>query len=270
MVNNSPLQNLPNLRVGLLQCDDVEESVHHIFGNYYQMFADAFRCVDPTINLVQIRCDHGELPDSPHEFDAFVISGSKCGVYESQQWILALQDFVGECYAARKKTVGICFGHQLIAHALGGETRKAEVGWGFGVHRASINGLPPWMKNNNDEVYGHDIYDSEIDLAAYNLVVVHQDQIVTLPPGFRRIAHNEFCPMSMIIDGDAESATMLGLQGHPEFTKKYCKHLLMQRKDKLTDEQYRRALESLKNFNTDSEKVFRWIIRFIRHNNHTK
>ena len=248
----TPMQ--ATLQVGLLLCDDVDESAHAQHGTYTEMFTRGLRAADANLALTPIRCDQNAIPDSPDAFDAFLISGSRRAAYEERDWIARLREFVRECYHHRKKTVGICFGHQLIAHALGGETRKADRGWGFGVHRAQITEPQSWMR-------AQDVSNAKQPPRGYNLVVIHQDQVTALPPNFRAIANNAFCPVSMLIDN---AGRMLGIQGHPEFDKNFCAYRLDRRKDQLTAAAYRRARASLAQLESDSAEVFRWIARFIR------
>ena len=82
----------------------------------------------------------GEIPQEPRAADLWVITGSKFGVYEGHPWIAPAEAFIRACKGAGVPMLGICFGHQLIAQALGGVVRKSERGWGLGVHRyAPVN-----------------------------------------------------------------------------------------------------------------------------------
>lgn len=236
----------PQLRVGLLLCDDVDDDAQARYGTYSDMFRNSIAAVDGGLALHPVRCDRGELPDSPDDFDAYLISGSRHAVYDPQPWIAQLQEFVRGCRARRKKTVGICFGHQLIAHALGGEARKATAGWGLGVHAARITCPQPWMENGGPDTY--------------RLIAIHQDQVVALPPGFRVIATSDFCPVNLFT-GDG---VMLGIQGHPEFDKAFCEYRIHSRRAQLDPGVYRRSLDSLAQLDPDSRRVSGWIARFIR------
>ncbi|MGR3983938.1 MAG: GMP synthase [Gammaproteobacteria bacterium] len=242
------MTNQPQLRIGLLLCDDVDESAHARYGTYARMFHDGMRAGQNdmgSMELTAFNCYRGEFPRAPREFDAYLISGSRRGAYEQLEWIARLQEFVRDCHAQRKKTVGICFGHQLIAHALGGETRKAGAGWGIGVHASRIIERPAWMEDGG--------------AAQYNLVVLHQDQVVALPPGFRVIAENDFCPVSMFA-GDCA----LGIQGHPEFDKAFCEFRINARKENYAPALHRAALDSLAKMELHSARVWGWVARFFR------
>ncbi|MGI9311885.1 MAG: glutamine amidotransferase-related protein [bacterium] len=246
----------PKLRVGLLLCDDVDETAQARYGTYAAMFQSGLRAADAGLEAVAVNCHLGEMPESPDAFDAYIISGSRHAAYDSLPWIIALRAFVRSCRERRRKTVGICFGHQLIAHALGGETRKAAAGWGFGIQSARITAPQPWMDAPQREPQR----ESPRDNGRYNLVVIHQDQVVKLPPDAHAIAANDFCPISMFVADDV----MLGIQGHPEFDKAFCAFRADRRKQMIGAQTHRRALESLAKMEPDSAEVFGWIARFIR------
>ncbi|MDA7995970.1 MAG: gamma-glutamyl-gamma-aminobutyrate hydrolase family protein [Gammaproteobacteria bacterium] len=244
------MENQPPLQIGLLLCDDVIESARARYGDYARMFRRGLRAGGNDAELTAFNCYLGEFPRAPEEFDAYLISGSRNGAYEKLDWISQLCEFVRGCYAQRKKTVGICFGHQLIAHALGGEARKAEAGWGAGIHASRIIARAAWMEDDSDS-------------AQYNLVVLHQDQVVSLPPGFRVLAANDFCPVSMFEDEVHGAA--LGIQGHPEFDKAYCAFRIDARKELFGPALHRASLDSLEKMELDSARVWRWVASFLRH-----
>ena len=245
------MNDTPNLKVGLLLCDDVDEVDQAKYGTYAEMFRDGINAIDHDLTIRPMRCQRGEMPDSPDDFDAFLISGSRHGAYDALPWIAQLEDFVRRCREQRKKTVGICFGHQLIAQALGGEVRKADAGWGIGIHSTRIIEPRAWMG---------DIANGELHTPGqYNLVVVHQDQVVALPPEFRTLAANDFCPISMFADD-----IMLGIQGHPEFSRAFCEFRIHARRELLGEALFRQSLASLQEMTLDSSRVLGWMARFIR------
>lgn len=131
----------------------------------------------------------GELPD-PAAFDGAVITGSSAGVYEDHAWLPPLFDWIR---AARGQTrlVGICFGHQAMAQALGGDVRKSDRGWGVGLHRYEVMSAEPWMVP---------------PLRRVAVPASHQDQVQTLPPGARVTLASAFSPFGGLAwDDDAIS-----------------------------------------------------------------
>ena len=244
-------ENTTMLNIGLLLCDDVDPDAKEQYGNYSDMFQIGIDPDRSSINLMPIRCFEGEpFPEKPVDFAGYVISGSKHGVYDDLPWIDDLLQFIRDCWDSRTRMIGICFGHQAIAHALGGRTEKSDSGWGFGIQPASVMDRQAWMTD----------YEA-LDDDDYNLVVIHQDQIVKMPPMFRTIATSHFCSNSMIAAG----TTMLGIQGHPEFSADYCRFRADYRyENKLIDSDvYQAAVRSLAEHSLHSGIILKWMRKFL-------
>ena len=147
----------------------------------------------------------GQLPAGLAECSAYVITGSAAGVNDDLPWIPPFLDFLRQV-RGRAKLIGICFGHQAMAKAFGGEVEKSPKGWGVGMHRYEIVEPPPGMR----------------EPLAFAIPAFHQDQVVTLPPGARVLAASEFTPFASIgYDDDTVS-----VQGHPEFTPAFSAALI--------------------------------------------
>ncbi|HPQ94010.1 MAG: gamma-glutamyl-gamma-aminobutyrate hydrolase family protein [Thiothrix sp.] len=186
----------------------------------------------------------GELPESPTECDGWMITGSKYGVYDRLPWMEPLQAFIRAIQACGRPLVGICFGHQIIAAALGGEVAKSDRGWGVGLHRYQLApDRPAWLASPGETL---------------TINAFHQDQVVTAPPEARLIAHSDFCPHAGFLYGN----TILTLQGHPEFNTGYERELLKLRESVVVPEPVaRHALASLEvgDAGTDNATVHRWV-----------
>jgi GMP synthase-like glutamine amidotransferase len=126
------------MKIGILNADAVRPEFVAEFGEYPDMFARLLMAVDPDVEFVTYEVMSGEYPTDIDEVDAYLITGSKLSVYDDVAWINALKDFVRTLHGAKKKLIGICFGHQLVAEALGGKTRQANQGWCVGVHKAKL------------------------------------------------------------------------------------------------------------------------------------
>ncbi len=236
------------LNIGLLLCDDFDPAQQEEYGTYTRMFQDKLDPSAQTIALTPIRCfEEGCLP-KPKDFDGYIITGSRSSVYEDLPWIAVLQAFIRQCWDEDIKMIGICFGHQLLAHSLGGKTEKAKAGWGFGIHSAKLTEKRHWMTGTEN-----------LDDDLYNLIVIHQDQVVDVPPQFTTIAGSDFCPNSMIV---AENK-MLGIQGHPEFNKAFCQSRAERRKETIGAEVYQSTLHSLATNETHSKTVLTWVNNFL-------
>lgn len=168
------------------------------FGTYPEMFRDLLGGAGFEFNSLAV-ADGAALPD-PGSLEAILITGSAAGAYEAEQWIEQLADFVRRAHGARTPMVGICFGHQIMAAALGGRVEKSHKGWGIGRHQYAIDYRPPCMA------------DAPATLA---VPASHQDQVVAAPPRTRVVMHSEFAPFAGLWYA---AAPALSFQPHPEFT----------------------------------------------------
>jgi GMP synthase-like glutamine amidotransferase len=167
-------------------------------GSFPLMFERMIGAADASASFATVRLADGEgLPD-PAGLEAILITGSSAGVYDDLDWIAPLERFVRAAYEARISMVGICFGHQLIAQALGGTVRKSEKGWGIGRHVYDV--VP-----DNGVIDGEKIA----------IACSHQDQVIEPPGGATTILHSAFTPHAGLL---YENGAVLSVQPHPEFT----------------------------------------------------
>jgi len=133
---------------------------------------------------------------------------------------------VKQLYDAEIPTVGICFGHQLIAESLGGKVIKAEEkGRGLGVQTWEIKSQTPWMK--------------ETSTNPLSLNACHQDQVIKLPADSDVLLGSDFCPIAGF-----QKDSMLGIQGHPEFDTEYTDYLFNKHKETLSAEATQKTKDS--------------------------
>jgi len=203
-----------------------------------------FSALFPEAEIVAFDVCKGHFPDSTDNCDAYMCTGSKFSVYDEVDWIVDLQAFVRELYAREKVFVGVCFGHQMLGQALGGQVEKAPVGWCVGRHTFEVIQPKPWMTHFQQE---------------YNLLMMCQDQIVELPPDSTVLAATADCPVGMVQVGPR----MIGLQAHPEFPVAYVKGLLEERAERIGSKKVAMALDSLAQ-PLDAGVVGMWIENFIR------
>ena len=175
------------MRIGLLQCGHFPHPSGHPQVTYPDLYANmlkghgfSFR----TWSVVDM-----EFPATAREADAWLLSGSRHGAYERIPFIPPLERFIREIYAAQVPMVGICFGHQIIAQALGGKVEKSPKGWNC----------------------GRNIYD--IEGQEKTLIAWHQDEVVTVPKEAKVVGSSAICDISFIrYEGNAFT-----MQPHPEF-----------------------------------------------------
>lgn len=222
------------MKIGILQTGDVPGSLVGEHGEYPSMFMrllggqgfkfETYKVVD---NI---------FPESVRSCEGWLITGSVHGAYEPHAFIPPLEDFIREAYARNVPIAGICFGHQVMAQALGGKVVKFDGGWGVGHTEYQMSG------------------------ARRAILAMHQDQVVAKPPEAEVIASNEFCENA----GLAYKGKAISFQPHPEFTPEYMRDLIRYKTDQgaMSAEQAKTALEAVKDEN-DSGEIAAQLISFF-------
>jgi GMP synthase-like glutamine amidotransferase len=231
------------VRIGILETDTLEPGIQEKYGSYAEMFQRLFLSVNDQLAFKVFPVIAGSYPDNIDDCDAYLITGSKSSAYDSDPWIKQLCDFIVALHKQRRKLIGICFGHQIIAQALGGKTQKSNKGWAVGNSISNIEKAKPWMANEKKQ---------------FALLVSHQDQVTRLPVQAELVATNAFCPNACF---QIENH-ILTFQGHPEFSVDYLNYLLNKRRDIIGEEKCKKAIDSLQ-YAQDNQLVVRWIINFI-------
>ncbi len=205
------------MRIGILQTGHSPNELRDLHGDYNEMFMRLLGRADTSFETFAVQAD--DFPARPSVADAWVVTGSRCGVYDGFPWIAKLKAFLRHLHEARTPLLGICFGHQAIAEALGGKVEKFSGGWSCGLKsydvlgRASPATLPAW----------------------------HQDQVVALPPDADIIASSDFCRYAGMRIGDH----ILTLQPHPEFTPEFLQALAEARRAVIGDAMFASVIDSL-------------------------
>jgi len=187
--------------VTIIETGLVSPKNRELYGSYPQMFREMIGAADSSVTFDTVSIPSGDpLPDVD-DLNSILITGSPAGVYDGLDWIAPLEDFVRAANSRKVPMVGVCFGHQIIAQALGGTVRKSEKGWGLGRH---VYDIAP----------GNGIVDgTRIALAAS-----HQDQVITPPAGARTILSSDFAEHAGLL---YPGGTTLSVQPHPEFSVGY-------------------------------------------------
>jgi GMP synthase-like glutamine amidotransferase len=205
------------------------------FGDYPAMFADL---LGEGFEVESFDVQAGQLPD-PAAHGAYLITGSPAGVYDPLPWIAPLEQFIRD--SSHAKMVGICFGHQVMAEALGGHVEKSDKGWGAGLHRYTVVRSEPWI-------------DSAGTIA---IPASHQDQVVVQPPNSEVVAASDFAPFAALAWTDRPA---ISFQFHPEFSPAFAKALIEKRYDAVPNPDA--AIASL-NAPNDNSRVAQWIRNFL-------
>jgi len=205
------------MKIGILQTGLSPDMLVKDFGDYDQMFVKMLAGRGFSFQTYKVL--DGEFPASPQDADGWLITGSRFGVYEGHDWIPPLENFVREIVAADLPLIGVCFGHQIIAQALGGKVAKHDGGW-------SIGHVEYQLKDG-----------TTLPLHAW-----HQDQVIEKPDSAETIGSTDFCEHAVLAYGDK----VLTMQPHPEFGTEFVQGLIEKRgRGVVPDHQLAKAAKEL-------------------------
>jgi GMP synthase-like glutamine amidotransferase len=192
------------MKIGILQTGNAPDQTQDKHGDYDEMFERLLAGREFEFSTYEVM--NNQFPASVLEQQAWLITGSRFGAYEDHAWIPPLEDFLRSAYAAGTPIIGVCFGHQILAQALGGTVQKFDGGWSVGPVE-------------------YNMVDAQAGTRKSTLMAWHQDQVTKLPEDAEVIGSTEFCQYAMLAYNDRA----LTIQPHPEFSNEFGRDLLAAR-----------------------------------------
>lgn len=232
------------MKLTIIQTGDVPAPLRSQFGPYAKMFERMFEGTGQGFTNEVVAVSDGAPFPELGQVEGIVITGSAAGVYDDYPWLDPLRDFIRRAYAARTPMLGVCFGHQIMADALGGDVRKSEKGWGLGRHTYGVINRPGFMRAAP---------------AALSVACSHQDQVIVPPKEAEVILASDFTPNAGLA---YRNGAALSFQPHPEFLDDYTIALAELRRGKAPDTVVDKAVASVTT-PSDSKDVAGYIGQFF-------
>jgi GMP synthase-like glutamine amidotransferase len=206
-----------SLHFTLLQADYVNSDLLTVHGDLPEMFKSFLSRIWPDFSLEVFTVYKDVFPNANHKTDCFIISGSRCSVNDSSQWIRNLEKFILAGYK-KHKFLGICFGHQILAKSLGSDIAPVSGGWNVGARQIELDLL--------------DGTDQTLEQSKPWMVFNHSQEVQSLPSGCRQIGTSAPCIIPAFID----YPWVLGIQGHPEYSTAYQEALMTAQGERIPED----------------------------------
>ncbi|KAI1849989.1 hypothetical protein JX265_003362 [Neoarthrinium moseri] len=247
----------PPIRLAILEADTPVPGVRAKYGGYGGVFTDLFRRACGSLSPPQslesqldlsahdIVNDLDSYPD-PETLDAVLISGSKHNSFESDEWILRLVQYTKRLLeGGRVRIIGVCFGHQIVARAMGNEVGRSVRGWELSVVEMALT-------EEGKKIFGKD---------TLRIQQMHRDEVHSYPPGTIPLAHTDVCA----VQGYYIPKRLIAVQGHPEFTEPMVTEILGMRHEGgiIADGVYKDAMSRVGNEH-DGVLIAQAFLKFLR------
>lgn len=245
-VPHSPITAKPPPVIAIVETGVPAGDLYEVYGGYPKMFRDAFLNEQADLRFDTVSVYEGAVLPELDAYDGYLITGSPLGVYEDHDFIPPLEAFIRQAIGKAKPTVGICFGHQIMARAFGAVVEKSDHGWGVGVHTYDLT----------EEAR---LAMPALDQNEIRCVVSHQDQVLSLSPEIKHYGGSVFCPNGVLGYG---AGAGLSFQMHPEFLHDFADALLTSRENLIDKHRVQTARASFSG-PTDRQVMLRAIAEFL-------
>lgn len=232
------------MKLAILLADYVDHDIQPVVGDLSDIFCRFFSQLSDVISFDIFDLAKFDFPSENYRCDCFIITGSREAAYSDKPWINQLKGFVRKNYLLKQKMIGFCFGHQLIAEAMGGKVVPKK--WNLGVKSILIKRDLTWMQPFKEEL---------------RLLFNHRDQVVIPPQKAEIIAGDSLCPVQLFIMNNI----LLGIQAHPEYSIDYQEMLMKKLVEKVDENTIIQAKENnKKGVNGDNLLMLEWLANFIK------
>ncbi|KAL1953312.1 hypothetical protein VTO42DRAFT_3019 [Malbranchea cinnamomea] len=245
------------LRIAVLECDVPLTQTRAKYGGYGGLFETLLRSAAETLNQPDIVhpqdglevtkwniVDDDKYP-SLDDVDGILLTGSKHTAFHNDLWILRLVEFTKKVLAQdRVRMVGICFGHQIIARALGAKLGSNEKGWEVAVRDVDLT-------EEGKKLFG---------LEKLRIQQMHRDIVYSLPPSTIPLGSSPLCE----VQGMYSPRRFITVQGHPEFNEEIVREIIQVRRETgvFSQEVYEAGMETVANEH-DGLALARTFIKFL-------
>jgi len=257
------------LRLAVLNCED-----HGVYGrDVMRSLCELFDETLPDVSwrLFEYNAKQFQFP-SDRDLEAVhgvIIPGSRSSAYEDEPWVAALLSFIrSRIHARRIKTLGLCFGHQAIAMALGGVVKKNSPGLRAGANEFRLMNGAECVLLLEDRGGRRD-RPSRTNADTLRLLYHHGDVVDRLPPSARLLGVSDECPCdaAAYFDSSSSVAYMVTLQAHLEFEtkvgKKCLKDILDSDAQKGISASYLEKCRESMELETDSVEATQAVVRYL-------
>lgn len=232
------------LHIAVLDCNTDDSAFSARFPDDAQKVIGLLQPLRPHWRFEAWAAKLGQLPPTADHADGWVLTGSVASVNDAAPWMQRLAGLLRGRDAAAQPTVGLCFGHQMIAHALGGRVGPSPGGWRIGTAPTHLTAHLPCMQPAQGLMVLH---------------AVHAEQVLEPPSNARVLGGDTFAPVGMMAVG----AHMLSTQYHPELSREFMLALFDAFGDEWPPEQVAQARRQVSTQAVDAALFMRWLVQFF-------